>query len=580
MKIKKLIKNTLLGLYKSTKRFPITVCISSILAIMLIVMTEMANTLDENTLEILQRISMILALGIPFSLCIKFIFEKRNITNYKKILGYALGALILIGYYFFLLKDFDMVSITRYIGVTVFLYLAFMYIPRVNNKDYYEYYVIKVLSSFLLTVIYSVVLYLGLVFIIFSVDKLFLVNMSEKIYIQVFFVVSLVFGVTMFLAKIPFNKQDFSNSNYPKALKILILYILIPLITVYTAILYAYFIKIIVTMNWPVGLVSHLVLWFSVISVAVIFFIYPIIKEKKLAKNFVNYFPKAIIPILIMMFISIGIRIRAYGFTENRYYVLVLGMWVLGIIIYFCFSKKNRNIIIPISLSILVLNSVFGPLSGYSISKLSQNNRLEDILIRNDMLVGKKIVSSTKISKKDKTEISNILRYFKNNHNLDDVRYISNDFQIKNMEDTFGFPFTNIKDIRKNRYFNYSNYGNAKVINTEGYDYLIDLNNSENKVNLNDSIKVIYNRSSYNLKIMEGEKVIYNKDLFEYADILNKKYKDLSKRKSIDLKEMTFIDENERVNVTFVFKSISGTKEVSEEIKVNHMDFYFLIKIK
>ena len=101
------------------------------------------------------------------------------------------------------------------------------------------------------------------------------------------------------------------------------LYIVIPLIAIYSAILYAYFLKIIITRSWPQGLVSHLVLWYSVLSVAVIFFITPILDRNRWAYRFKFWFSKLILPILIMMFISIGIRVKAYGITENRYFILV-----------------------------------------------------------------------------------------------------------------------------------------------------------------------------------------------------------------------------------------------------------------
>ena len=96
-----------------------------------------------------------------------------------------------------------------------------------------------------------------------------------------------------------------------------------------------------------------------------------------------------------MMFISIGIRIRSYGITENRYFVLVLGLWVLGIMLYFALIKKSNNIIIPITLSIIALNSVFGPLSSFAVSKRSQNKRFQSILLRNNMLEDNKIIKAT-----------------------------------------------------------------------------------------------------------------------------------------------------------------------------------------
>lgn len=586
IKLKGIVRSTLKSLHQSLRRFPITIAVSTTLVIMIIIITEMRTGLYRGIIEMLERISMTLALGIPLSLCIKIIFEKKNVKTIVQGLVYTIGSGILVLYYFFMLKDFSMVSITRYIGVSIFLYLAFLYLPWVGNKENYEYYIIKVFSSFFLTVIYSAVLYLGLAAIIFSVENLFEVNIKDEIYFYMFLVVSGIFAPSLFLAKIPKNNYKFLHSDYPKALKILLLYIVIPLIIVYTAILYAYFVKIIVTTNWPVGLVSHLVLWYSVISVGVIFLIFPVLHENKLAKSFTFWFPKVIIPIVIMMFVSMGIRIKAYGITENRYFVLVLGLWVLAIMLYFTFTKKYKSIIIPISISIVVLNSVFGPLSSYSISKISQNNRLENILARNNMLKNGEIIKApTDISTKDKTEISMILQYFNTNHSLKDVKYLPDDFELKEIESVFGFPFTNYIGTVREDYFYYSSLNrDGRALEISGYDYFIDMNALLNKAQIENSIQGIYDASDNTFKILDGENIIYIKELEDYGKKIHDKYKDLDEKPidekgNIAFKDMTFTDENEKVKVMYIFNHVSGIDKI-DEIEINNLDFNVLVKLK
>ena len=266
------IKNVLKSIRNSFKRFPVTIGVSTALVIMLIILSEKGTQLTQNTREIFQRTNMIIALGIPLSLCIKLIYEKRkDLSIIYKILGYILGAGILIIYYFLLLKDFAMVSMIRYIGVSIFLYLAFAYIPWIGEKEGYEFYIIKLFSSFFLTVIYSLVLYLGISAIIFTINQLFNANIPGKYFYYTFLIIAGVFSPSLFLARIPKMDEDFNDCEYPKSLKILLLYIVIPLISIYSSILYAYFFKIIITRSWPKGLLSHLVLWYSVLSVVVIF---------------------------------------------------------------------------------------------------------------------------------------------------------------------------------------------------------------------------------------------------------------------------------------------------------------------
>ena len=106
----------------------------------------------------MSRIAMILALGAPISLCINLIFEKIQTKRLIRISAYILEGVFLLIYYYFLLDDFNMVQITRYTAISMFFYLAFLFIPYIYKRQDFELYVIKVLTSFFVSVIYSIVL--------------------------------------------------------------------------------------------------------------------------------------------------------------------------------------------------------------------------------------------------------------------------------------------------------------------------------------------------------------------------------------------------------------------------------------
>lgn len=577
------IKEVFRSIKNSFKRFPITIGISTTLVIMLIILLEKRFQLTPSSRTVLQRVNMIIALGIPLSLCIKLVYEKREgLNRVHKTIGYILGTGILILYYFFLLKDFSTTSIIRYIGVSLFLYLAFSYIPWIDRKEDFEFYIIRVFSSFFLTIIYSAVLYFGISAILFAIDQLFDVNIPGKFFYYSFLVVAGIFAPSLFLARIPEGNHRFDKYEYPRSLKILLLYIVIPLITIYSVILYAYFAKIIITRNWPRGLVSHLVLWYSFISVAVIFFITPILKENRWANRFKFWFPKLIIPILIMMFISIGTRIRTYGITENRYFVLVLGLWVFGIMLYFALRKKSKNIIIPITLSIISLNAVFGPLSSFAMSSRSQNDRLQSILRRNKMLVNNKIVKAPdNMFTDDKMEISMILKYFDTYHSLDDVKYLEKNFKVSDMESVFGFPYME-KDINESNYFNL--FIEDRAIEITGYDYLLEGYKIVDGVKLKDNLVVSYNMTNNKFNIKDDE-LVYEADLKDIGLGIIEKHggniANIENQNLLNMDQMIFIDENDKVKVKFMINSISGEKgNRPDEYIFENIDYYVLVKIK
>jgi hypothetical protein len=578
MKFLNSIKNIFSGLYLSIRRFPITIFLSTLTAVILITISETRPAEDT-----LAKLAMVIALGIPLSLCIKLFLERKAYSR-TFITGalYLSGALVLVLYYLLFLENFNMIAITRYIAVSIALYLAFIYIPYLPRRVDFEPYVITLFSNFFITIIYSLVLFAGLSAILFAVDNLLGINIKGEVYYYTWLIVIFIFAVSYFLSGVPNREDNLSSKDYPKLLKILLLYIVMPLLSAYTIILYIYFIKIIVTRQWPVNIVTHLVLWYSVISALVLFFITPIKESISWVKNFMKLLPKLIIPLLVMMFISLYIRIKAYGITENRYFVLALAVWVLGVMVYFSLAKNYKNIIILVSLSIIALISVLGPISSYSLSKLSQNSRLEGILARNNMLKNAAVQPSGDISKEDRLEISSILNYFEKNHTLKEVKNLPEDFKIEDMNKVFGFAFENPYYGGADNYFYFRRVDSNKSMDIKGYDYLFDRYSlmEGGKTSIS-SLDVTFNYEPAVLKVNLEGKQVYTKDFSSFIKNLVDKYGTQSRENNLPAEEMTIIEENDKVKIKILITHISGMKDRSSgELNSKDIEFYILVKIK
>lgn len=575
------LKGIVTGLYKSIRRFPASILFSISTAVALIVISEMQPIRDANMRETLNRIAMILALGIPVSLCIKLLFEKMGQGNKTRLLlMHGMGFAALILYYFLLLDKLNMVSITRYTGISLVLYLVFLYIPYFPDRENYEKYVIKLLTSFFITAIYSAVLFLGLAAILFTIDRLLGVNISEKVYYYTWLAVVFGFAPPYFLSGVPLYGRKLDAEVFPKLLRILLLYIVMPLLTVYTSILYVYFIKIIVTRQWPIGLVSNLVLWYAVINAAVLFFITPIRNENRWASIYLKWSPRIIMPVLVMMFVSMGIRINAYGVTENRYYVIALGIWVFCVMIYFSLSKKLVNVMLPITLSAIAVISVMGPISSYSVSKWSQNRRFVQILSRNGMLEEGKIKKAGNVPAEDRIEISSILDYFKSNHNLKDVKYLPEDFEMDDMDDVLGFSYQPRQGGIDNGRFNFIMDQMSGPIDIKGYDYLFD---GRSLFSGNGDAKsqayAVYDNDSGKIKISYGGKTVYEKEMSIFADEIIKKYGVVIGKDFIPADDMIFTDENENVKVKYIIMYISGIRDIgTDKTTLDGIEFSVLVK--
>lgn len=574
MRLFSTLKNIINKLYASTKRFPLSILISILIAALLIIIAEtkpISNTLG--------RITMTFALGIPLSLCTKLYFEKKSASNILKTsIIYGLNIVFLILYYLLFLTNLKMTAVNRYIAISFALYLIFIFIPYFYRKSNFEKYVITLLSAFFLTVIYSAFMYAGFSAILFAIDKLIGIKILSKYYYYSFIMVAFIFAVPYFLGLIPSDRETVNIKAYPKALRILLLYIVMPLLTAYTAILYIYLGKIIVTRIWPIGMVSNLVLWYSVIVSVVLFFITPFKSEDKWANLFYITSPKVILPILIMMFISIGIRVNAYGITERRYYVIILAIWVLCTMLYFNFSRKIRNILLPISLCFLSILSVFGPVSSFSVSKMSQNERFQKILIKNNMLISGKLKSSSNVSKEDKISLSSIVSYFNNYHSFSDMKYLPDSFKIDDMQDVFGFPYEYpISEYTGQNYFYIQK--SQKALNVTGYDYLFDMRSMNNTQDVQLASK--YDYETGELKLVSSGKIIYEKNINTIAREIINNHSSNTKETILSEDEMTVSDENDKVKIKIVFSSISGNRDVSNQnFDAKGNDFYFLVKLK
>lgn len=580
MKIREKIKGSLLNLRKSVERFPITILVSVILTIVLIYLVENNSTLTIESRERLGRIAMVVGMGIPLSLVIGLFNERFEKSPILKWGLYGLGGIVLFLYYTFLLQDFRMVEITRYIATMIFLVIVVFYILKIKHDVNYEVFVIKIFSGIFLTILYCGVLFGGLAAIYATIEGLFDVNIKEELYLYTFFIVVFIFGVTMLLSKIPEKDEDFLDYNYARSLKVLLAYIVIPLISIYTLILYAYFVKILVEWEWPRGLVSHLVIWYSAISVGVIFLITPVIEENKVAKLFRTIFPIANLPILLMMYISIFQRINQYGFTENRYYIVIFGLWITGMMLYFIIKRPLKNIFIPISLSIIVLLSVYGPVSSYSISKWSQNTRFNNILESNNMIQNGNIVPNPQLEIEAQRQLNSIVNYFISSHDVYDLKALPDEFEIGKMEDTFGFKYEPYyPGIDGDQYFGYYLDIYDKPINIDGYDYYVQMSSWRENETLVDTLSMSYNRGNKTLSISENSLELISVDIGEMAlEVHSKKEFDFEGKNIVSLSDMTFDEENQNIKVRLIFTNINGRfVKATERIEVENAEFILLI---
>lgn len=565
------------------KRFPVTVLFSFLITLIMILLTDNHLRLTDDVLEEIGRFGAIFAFGIPISLFLALYFERKSDTlPMIKYGAYFLAFAVLALYYLFMLREFNMVTITRIVALNLSAYALALTVHYFFKREKFELYILQLVSRFFTTVLYSVVLFGGLSAILFTIDSLFAVNLQEGIYLDFWFVVVGVFAVILFLSGVPNYNKDFETDSFPKLIKALLLYIVMPLIVVYTAILYVYFARIILTWVWPAGIVAHLVLWYSVLSAVVLFLITPLNAENKWVKYFQYYLPKAIIPLLFVMFVSIGIRVEAFGVTENRYFAIVLGIFSLVTMIYLTIKGYKKNIVLPLVFASLAILSVVGPWSAYSVSIMSQNARFESILATHDMIRENEIVQNPGVSEEDKRNISSIISYFEQNHTLMDLRILPDTFATQNMTEVFGFAHMDIYGFRPDAelwvHIGLTQELFTKPINITGFDYMFTLTNQTEPV-INQRLSIEFDEQKERLILRYDGASIYEKSILDIIKSISQKHE--GNVLNLSLEQATFRDENEKVRVKMVIHSASMRTNEASGIKIlEHVHFYLLTNIK
>jgi hypothetical protein len=125
------------------------------------------------------------------------------------------------------------------------------------------------------------------------------------------------------------------------------------------------------------------------------------------------------IPSIIMLLLAIWKRIDQYGFTEPRYILVILALWLAAMAVLFIVNRDQNILVIPATLCLLALATVAGPWSAYGVSLRDQTDRLADLLRRNEMLVDGRIQApADTVTFADRKEIGAVLSYLGQTHGM------------------------------------------------------------------------------------------------------------------------------------------------------------------
>ena len=555
-KIKENVKKLLLHFKSGFERFPITIILAFLHFITGIYIAEVRSFQSDEFVEVNLLLFGSIFITAMFEMLYEKYFYKQNRWLVRGIYS-AITFVISIIFFVEYLRTNDYYNIYYFTLIPISIVL-FLLIPILKKKENKEKYLQSVFSNFVITGIFVAVLWIGIEIILTTVNYLFFYS-GDSLFFRLttysFWFITEVFGASLFLSLLKKPDDNLENYEFPFIFNLLIKFVIIPLIIIYTGVLYIYMMKVLISMHLPKGLISHLVLWYTAFSVAVMILITPFTQKDKFFENFKKYFPYFSIPLIFASLFAVFQRTYQYGITENRYYVLISIFWLLFCMILYI--RKMNITGIFISLITCLVISVYTPLSAKNVSNFSQSQRLKRMLVKYGALKDGKISKITqKLNNSEGSQIYTTLQYISDNSTIAKLNFKNEKGEVYS---TLGDleKGLDVKESWKDYYYRSDDEGNYeerkvvtyKVKNSENAEIISDITGYDNFI----SYKNVYNDGSTNQEnesekykiILKNKTITINsKDGTELATI---NYEDAVKQIAFKLRTVKLPDTNDTV---------------------------------
>jgi hypothetical protein len=502
------IKNLADGTLNTLKRFPFEILFALGGTIAQTISIHRDYSGDNSGLE---KLVMTANLGLLLSLAATLYTENKGDKKYNWLIR-VVAALLGASFYFIFSRQLATIHYTRFFLLSFAFHLLVSFAAFTGKGHIQGFWQFNktLFLRFLASMLYSAVLCLGLDAALAASNFLFNLHLDYKTYLYLFTWIAGMFNTIFFLAGVPQDTGALDeDTSYPKALKVFTQYVLIPLASIYLIILLTYEVKILIQWNLPKGLVSNLILGYAVFGILSILLVYPLREQEgnKWIKTYARSFYFLLLPLLVLLVLAIISRVRPYGVTPYRYFLIILAGWLSFITFYFLLSRRQNIKLIPISLCILALLAVYGPQSAFSVSDYSQRKILTDIFKKYGAVKDGRLQSLAKIKvdSADGAKVVDKLNYFTQNSTpaalqpyikedmtrlVDSISHLKNSYakygyisryelaekESEWLQNYFGVKRFGYTQFENTNYYDFT-VKNDLLLNTKGYDYVLAFKN-------------------------------------------------------------------------------------------------------
>ncbi len=594
-------------------RFPLAMLTAFLGTIISLVLLHIEG-LSCDSSDILTKVLMILIIAFPLAIVIVLFGEQQQWKEKEQMMANIAVILFLIAYYLLIPVNFfeiEKIFLMRYFMWIIAFVIVISFIPFLQKEkakiNIFWQYNCDIISSLALTILYALSIQIGLAIALSSIDFLFNIKIDYKRYMELWIIVVGIFSTTFFLSRIPKNiSQREETDFYPRELRLFSQYVLVPLVTMYFIILYAYVAKILITWDWPESVLAYMILGFSFLGILTYIILYPQREKVEWIKKAGRIFYLILIPQVGMLFWALWFRIAQYGITEKRYFVFIFGLWLLGIGIYFLRGKKKDIRLIPITISVIILICSFGPWGAFAVSKKNQIGRLEKILIKNHILINNKIQKSEKeVTFDDRKEISAIIRYLIDVHGVDSIQsWFNQDLSLfkeekevkcgrrgissyalppKIVKEFLGLNYVNQWDIKRHTrkdFYLYTVQSSEEILDISEYDYMVMIKKSSGEIGE-------LNGDNYRFELESNKKefIIFKNDVILTRISMQEFWKNIVKqyfqegKSSFSRDEMKAVYKDKKIKLALYLTYISSKRQKDGSYNIKNMSGQLLFSL-
>ena len=463
---------------------------------------------------------------------------------------------------------------TQFVILTVSFFLAMFFVGYISEKNSLRWWnnLQDTLFHLVISAFFAGVLMAGLSLAIVSLDKLFGLKIDDEVYAYLAVFCFVLFMPSYFLSQLSektASDESFSIS-YPVIFKILGLYILLPILAIYTLILYGYLFKIIASWELPNGWVSWLVSILGFVGFLTMVILHPLnLKgENKIIRFFSRFFPLIFFPLLVLMLVGIVRRFSDYGITINRLLVLILNIWFFGISIYLFISRSRQPKWILISFATIALLSAVGPWSVINLTEKSLKNELSQLL--SDANWTNSDASQIKtLDTAKQIRLSDVAYYLQRTYGIESIRpmfsSLGENATVENMLNKLEITDP---QIVQNNYFTVNMPQASFDFDVNDYKKAIYLLKNYDKNELYKSDSVIITLENGNIKLVQNN--IETKITLD--PIIDKALP--MKGNSLDAKDLTI----ENSDYKLIIFNLDGQRKAENQVQINYITGFLLLK--